>query len=88
VTVATVCESGVHRVTVQDNGAGFDPKKRDSDVEAHIGLRSVRDRVEQMCGGTMVLRSEIGKGTSITLRIPDSNVRDKRERKNEGNLRG
>ena len=70
VTVSTVCEAGFHRITVQDNGAGFEAKKRDSDADTHIGLRNVRDRVEQMCGGTMVLRSEIGGGTGITLNIP------------------
>ncbi len=73
VTVSIVCESGVHRITVQDNGAGFDPKTRDSDAETHIGLRNVRERVEQMCGGAMILRSEIGGGTGVTLNIPAGN---------------
>ena len=30
----------------------------------------MRDRVEKMCGGTMLLQSEIGKGTTVTLRFP------------------
>jgi len=41
-----------------------------------------------MCRGTMAVKSEIGKGTSVTLRIPDSNMREKKGRKNEGDLRG
>ena len=81
VTITTRRESGWHQITIQDNGVGFDTKKQASAGGSHVGLRNVKDRIEQMCGGTMVLRSEIGKGTSITLRIPDSNVRDKKGRK-------
>ena len=75
VTVSTVCESGVHTITVQDNGVGFDTKQQKSLAETHIGLRNVKDRVEQMCGGTMLLKSELGKGTCVTLKIPSGNER-------------
>ena len=81
VTITTRQESGWHQITIQDNGVGFDTKEQASAGGTHVGLRNVKDRIEQMCGGTMVLRSEIGKGTSITLRIPDSSVRDKKGRK-------
>ena len=33
---------------------------------------NVRERVEQLCGGSLRVESEIGKGTKITLRIPFS----------------
>ena len=69
VTISTVREAGAHRITIRDNGAGFDPKRRQD--ESHIGLKNVKERVERMCGGTMIVESEIGKGTSITLLIPD-----------------
>ena len=81
VTVTTVCESGCHRITVQDNGVGFDTKKQESFAETHIGLRNVKNRVEQMCGGTMILRSEIGAGTCVTLIIPDGNKDGTREKR-------
>jgi len=77
VTISTKRESGWHQITIQDNGAGFDTKEQVPAGGTHVGLRNVKDRIEQMCGGTMALRSEIGKGTSITLRIPDGDVRDK-----------
>ena len=76
VTITTKRESGGHKITIQDNGVGFDTKEQASAGGTHVGLRNVKDRIEQMCAGTMVLRSEIGKGTSITLKIPDSNMRD------------
>ena len=70
VTVSAVRDNGAHRITVADNGTGFDDKKLDSIEGSHVGLRNVKERVERMCGGTMILQSEIGKGTSVTLLIP------------------
>ena len=71
VTISTLREGDMHRITVEDNGAGFDPKAKTLSEGTHIGLRNVRDRVKEMCGGTMVLQSEIGRGTAVTLLIPD-----------------
>jgi len=34
-----------------------------------------------MCGGTMILRSEIGAGTCVTLIIPDGNKDGTREKR-------
>ena len=72
VTVTTFRQGTFHRITIQDNGAGFDPNQKADDRETHIGLRNVKDRIEQMCGGKMILQSEIGCGTSVTLLIPDA----------------
>ena len=71
VTVSTRREGEMHRITVEDNGVGFDPEAKELSEGTHIGLRNVRDRIEQMCGGTMLIRSEIGKGTAVTLLIPN-----------------
>ena len=79
VTVSTALESGGHRVTVADNGVGFDPKQQLSDEEPHIGIRNVQERVEKMCGGELVLTSEIGKGTSVTMLFPDGSQRGGKE---------
>ena len=80
VTVSTDFESGVHRITVQDNGVGFDTNEQGSAAKAHIGLRNVKERVEQMCAGAMLLQSEIGKGTCVTLLIPgEGGVKEKRK---------
>lgn len=81
VTVSTSREAAFHTITVRDNGVGFDVKKPDGGESSHIGIRNVKERVEQMCGGTMILQSELGKGTSVTLLIPDGNGRDAKERR-------
>ena len=75
VTVSSVREANHHRITVSDNGKGFDPEKTMDGT--HIGLRNVKERVEQMCGGKLILQSEIGKGTCITLLIPEGRKEQK-----------
>ena len=81
VVVSTAREGNKHKVTVQDNGVGFDPKQQFSPERSHIGLQNVKGRVEQMCGGQMILKSEIGNGTSITLLFPDAPVKGQKERR-------
>ena len=78
VTVSTVREAGAHRITVRDNGVGFDPKHQQD--ESHIGLQNVKERVERMCGGTVIVESEMGAGTVVTLLIPDTSQNDMKER--------
>ena len=79
VTISTLREGEMHRITVEDNGAGFDPKAKELSEGTHIGLRNVQDRIREMCGGTMILESEIGKGTAVTLLIPDRVCDGKKE---------
>ena len=40
-------------------------------VATRIGIRSVRERVETMCAGTLRVESAVGAGTRVTIRIPD-----------------
>ena len=78
-TVSVAREGGMHRITIEDNGVGFDPGQEQLSDESHIGIRNVKNRVEQMCGGTMILKSEIGKGTSVTFLIPEAAGNGKKE---------
>ncbi|MCC6614250.1 MAG: GAF domain-containing sensor histidine kinase [Anaerolineae bacterium] len=48
---------------VIDNGAGFET---DRDFPGHLGLQSMRERVEQL-GGEINIESAVGKGTHITV---------------------
>ena len=58
-------------ITVEDDGVGFDPEKGSDDKSrSHVGIENVRTRLRDMCGGTMTIDSEIGFGTTVTIRIP------------------
>jgi PAS domain S-box-containing protein len=54
------------RMTIQDDGAGFDPTQ--SLGEGHFGLRFMRERAEQM-GGVLRVDSAPGGGTRVSLEI-------------------
>jgi signal transduction histidine kinase len=66
VLVSLSVQEGVARLAIRDDGAGFDVSKvaRNNDPE-HIGLSSMRERVE-MAGGSFQVRSRPGQGTTVT----------------------
>jgi signal transduction histidine kinase len=57
------------RVTVEDDGAGFDVER--GSPEGHFGLTMMRERA-QVAGGTFRLESEPGEGTKIIAEFPTS----------------
>jgi len=58
------------RVSIEDNGKGFDVEKVAE--KGGMGLKVIRDRV-QMLGGTMEVHSTIGHGAHILFHIPATN---------------
>ena len=65
VTVLVEHQEGALRAVVADDGAGFDPAA----VRASLGLRGMEERAA-LVGGALVLDSEPGCGTTVTLEIP------------------
>jgi len=55
------------KVTVDDNGKGFDLE--DNWEDKGMGLKVIRDRVE-MLGGRLEIDSTVGKGARITFQLP------------------
>lgn len=51
------------RMTVADNGAGFDPSTVTSD---HLGLKIMRERAEAI-GARLLVYSEPGEGTQVSV---------------------
>ena len=66
-----------YAITVTDDGPGFDPEAPAlaDDGRDHIGITNVRDRLEQISGGTLRIQSEPGKGTVVTIEIPKKQVK-------------
>ena len=72
VTICTEQKTDCYEITVQDDGPGYDTTVPPSDGKPHIGIHNVRTRLED-CGGNLTIRSELGTGTSATIRIPIKN---------------
>jgi two-component system sensor histidine kinase DegS len=58
------------RLVVSDDGIGFAPEEIGEQQPARgYGMRNMRHRAERL-GATLEVASEIGKGTSVSLRVP------------------
>ena len=57
-------------VTVEDDGVGFNPEAALDDGRPHVGMQNVRQRLDSMCGGKLIVSSEPGKGTKAVVTIP------------------
>ena len=63
---------GYLRITVEDNGKGFDVARltrHQTDSIAGFGLFSIRERLHHV-GGSLNIDSELGQGTKVTLEVP------------------
>jgi signal transduction histidine kinase len=71
VTVQSETNDGAVRVSVQDDGQGFDPQAppRDGSTGSGFGLFSLQERA-RLAGGHLQVQSAPGTGTQITLLIP------------------
>jgi two-component system, NarL family, sensor histidine kinase UhpB len=52
-------------MSIKDNGQGFDEQK----VKAGNGLRNLRERAKEI-NATLTLKSEVGNGTEVELKVP------------------
>ncbi len=62
---------GMVRITIEDNGQGFDLPTRTGDLAAmgKLGLVGMRERA-QLLGGTVTVQSKLGRGTSVIAEVP------------------
>jgi sensor histidine kinase YesM len=70
VTISTEEDKEAYIIKIADTGCGFDPTKPKNDGKRHVGIENVRQRLLNMCGGTLSIESEAGKGTLATIIIP------------------
>jgi len=66
VDVKGVVVDGRFHLTIQDNGKGFNPQQI---PDGHYGLVGLRERA-RLAGGTLVITSQPGQGTTMHLEIP------------------
>ncbi len=75
-----------HIITISDNGLGFDPAVIGTAGGKHIGIRTVRERLENQCSGWLRIESQPGEGTTATLFIPGA-LRNDENTRQEGAAR-
>ena len=68
IQVAGAVESRSIRLSVRDDGRGFDPSKCPGPAEGHFGLQGIRERVARL-GGRMTIESSEGKGASVIIEV-------------------
>lgn len=56
-------------ITVEDDGVGFNTDTV-LDEKRHIGIYNVRERLKTLCGGSLAITSQIGKGTVCKITLP------------------
>ncbi|HTX80325.1 MAG TPA: sensor histidine kinase, partial [Longilinea sp.] len=76
INVQYVIDADTVKLTVADNGNGFDPETlKDS---GGIGLKIIKERVE-LLGGTFEVDAAEGRGCSISFQIPSIEVKSETE---------
>lgn len=71
VWIHTYTDQKNYIVSVEDNGVGFDPTAvLKQDGRSHVGLPNTCYRLETMLHATVDVKSKLGVGTTVTVRIP------------------
>lgn len=70
VVVRTSEHPDCYEVDVIDNGPGFEEGKLPVDGMSHKGISNVRERLRHISGGELIVASEPGKGTTVTMILP------------------
>jgi two-component system, NarL family, sensor kinase len=66
VLVQLIENDGRLNLTVEDNGKGFDPEKLR--IAPGVGWLNIQSRVQYL-GGTLDLRTQLGKGASVSIEV-------------------
>ncbi len=57
------------KITIRDNGSGFDPARHLGVADGHFGLAGVRERISRL-GGRVEIESACGSGAVFSIHIP------------------
>jgi len=69
VSVRMQFERGKLRLSVLDDGCGFEPAEVSPHADGHFGLIGMRERTERL-GGRFAVRSAPGRGTELSVEVP------------------
>lgn len=63
-------------IEILDDGVGFDTADLPDEKSDSYGIRNIRYRVEQICGGELMIESCPGKGCRVLLKIPGEDFQE------------
>ena len=69
ITISTYENDDAYVVEVVDDGVGFNMEDINLTDNYHIGISNIKYRVENTCGGELLVNSEQGKGTQVTVKF-------------------
>ena len=75
VVISTLEDKENYIIRVSDTGCGFDPNIPKNDGQRHVGIENVRQRLSNMCDGSLNIESEVGVGTLATISIPKGGIK-------------
>lgn len=70
ITIRTEETLSAFLITVTDDGVGFDTSLLAQCEPVNVGVRNVQSRLDAMCGGSLTVRSQPGRGTTAVISIP------------------
>ena len=73
--ISTIENNDCYKICIRDTGVGFDTETYNDDGHKHVGIDSVRERLKNLCDGTLTIESEVGVGTCATIRIPKKEIK-------------
>jgi len=65
----TGMKNGLYKITIIDNGKGFDEAVLEEKKNNHFGMTLIKERIN-LIGGKVIIDSEIDKGTKIEIEVP------------------
>ena len=68
VKISSYKNDNKYYIIVEDDGVGFDVNK--VITSNHLGFKNSRERLRHFVNGDLLIESEIGKGTKVTVIIP------------------
>ena len=61
-------------ISVADDGVGFDTEILQQEPYLHVGLQNAKNRIQNLCNGTLTIRSQIGQGTLAVVHLPQKEM--------------
>ena len=73
VTISTDEDGSNYYIVIEDDGVGFDVEAAmniQDDKRSHVGIKSIKERFENIMSADVTIESKIGEGSKVTIALP------------------